>query len=65
MVIVSWHRAGSKKQSRGSEQLVLDAIRSGMQFQKFIADAAIKVWPEELIYDLLTCRVSLHTWGVA
>ena len=24
-------------------QLVLDSIRSGMQFQKFIADAALKV----------------------
>jgi len=39
-----WCRAGSKKDSRGSEQLVLDAVRSGMQFQKFVADAALKVW---------------------
>jgi len=41
-------RAGSKKESRGSEQLVLDAVRSGMQFQKFIADAALKVWQTEM-----------------
>ena len=41
---VWWYRAGSKKESRGSELLVLDAIRRGLQFQKFIADAALKVW---------------------
>ena len=40
---VSRRRAGSKKETRGSEQLVLDAVRSGMQFQKFVADAALKV----------------------
>jgi len=54
-----WCRAGSKKESRGGEQLVLDAIRSGMQFQKFIADAALKVCQAEMrrkFVDNLFCE---------
>jgi len=50
---------GSKKESRGSEQLVLDAVRSGMQFQKVIADAALKVWHTLQYIDLLESQFQL------
>ena len=36
-------RAVPKKDARGSEVLVLDALRSGIRFQKFVAEAALKV----------------------
>jgi len=48
-------RSAPKKDGRGSEMLVLDAIRSGIRFQKFVAEAALKVGFEN--YEL--CYVSL------
>jgi hypothetical protein len=36
-------RPAAKKDGRGAEMLVLDALRSGVRFQKFVAEAALKV----------------------